>query len=95
VIVIALVLGTATARATPRDDLAAANKSFREGRFDEALPKYNALLRPRLQLADSNDLVEAYVNLGVCRIESGDDEGARPSSKRHWRSIRTSSSTHW
>jgi hypothetical protein len=73
----ALLLATSVAFATPRDDLKAANKAFREGQYGDARDKYNALLYPDIQLADSNDLVEAYVNLGVCRLETGDDPGAK------------------
>lgn len=63
--------------ATPLDELKAANNAFRAGQYVDARDKYNALLYPDIQLADSNDLVEAYVNLGVCRLETGDDKGAQ------------------
>jgi tetratricopeptide (TPR) repeat protein len=77
-LIVAVVLALATsAGATPREDFVQANKAFREGQFIEARDKYNALLYPDIQLADSNDLVEAYVNLGVCRLETGDDAGAK------------------
>jgi tetratricopeptide (TPR) repeat protein len=72
-----VLLASAVASATPRDDLKAANKAFREGNYPDARDKYNGLLYPAIQLADSNDLVEAYVNLGVCRLETGDDDGAK------------------
>ncbi len=72
-----LIALASTALATPREDLASANKAFREGQFLEARDKYNYLLYPKAQLADTNDLVEAYVNLGVCRLETGDDDGAK------------------
>ena len=66
------------AHATPGDDLKAANKSFREGQYVEARQKYNDLLYPPPpKLADQSDLVEAYVNLGVCRLETGDETGAK------------------
>jgi tetratricopeptide (TPR) repeat protein len=65
------------AHATPSEELAQARKAFREGNYQIALEKYNALLRPSVQLANSNDLVEAYVNLGVCRVETGDEGGAK------------------
>jgi len=73
----ALLLAVSTAMATPGEDLAQARKAFREGQFNVALEKYNALLYPKLQLASSEDLVEAYSNLGVCRLETGDDDGAK------------------
>lgn len=77
-VAVAIVLALAgSALATPREDLALANKAFREGQFLEARDKYNFLLYPKAQLADTNDLVEAYVNLGVCRLETGDDDGAK------------------
>lgn len=78
--VILAIAGSAVA--TPREDLALANKAFRDGQFLEARDKYNFLLYPRVQLADTNDLVEAYVNLGVCRLETGDDGGAKQEFER-------------
>jgi hypothetical protein len=77
IVVVVLALATSAVRATPREDLAIANKAFRDGQFLEARDRYNFLLYPRVQLADTNDLVEAYVNLGVCRLETGDDAGAK------------------
>ncbi len=77
---IALTLGTAGA--TPRDDLDQARKAFREGQFAVALEKYNALLYPELKLASAEDNVEAYINLGVCRIELGDVDGAKREFER-------------
>src|SRR5262249_39713310 len=38
---------------------------------------YNALLYPTSRLADANEIVEALVNLGVCRVDAGDVEGAK------------------
>jgi tetratricopeptide (TPR) repeat protein len=61
-----LALATSLAHATPSD-----------GQYQVALEKYNALVRPSIQLANSSDLVEAYVNLGVCRVETGDEAGAK------------------
>ena len=77
VIVLAVALLAAPALATPSQDLALARQAFRNGDFKGALEKYNALVRPSIQLADSHDLVEAYVNLGVCRVEIGDEPGAK------------------
>ncbi|HUS27173.1 MAG TPA: tetratricopeptide repeat protein [Kofleriaceae bacterium] len=77
VVACAALLVSSIADATPRDDLKAANKAFREGNYPDARDKYNGLLYPEIQLADSNDLVEAYVNLGVCRLETGDEGGAK------------------
>ncbi len=76
-VVVALALMVSPALATPSEDLALARKAFRDGQYQSALEKYNSLVRPRVQLADSTDLVEAYVNLGVCRVETGDDGGAK------------------
>lgn len=73
-----LVLVATVAHAgTPSEDLSQARKAFREGQFNVALEKYNALLYPDLRLASSEDLVEAYINLGVCRVETGDEDGAK------------------
>jgi tetratricopeptide (TPR) repeat protein len=73
----AILVAVSMAMATPGEDLAQARKAFREGQFSIALEKYNALLYPDLRLAGTEDLVEAYINLGVCRLETGDDEGAK------------------
>src|SRR5215510_9259319 len=75
--VLAVVLAMSVAHATPSEDLALARQAFRTGQYQVALEKYNALLRPSVQLANSSDLVEAYVNLGVCRVETGDADGAK------------------
>lgn len=72
-----LALAISAASATPSEDLAEARKAFREGQCKEALPKYNALVRPEIKLASTDDLVETYINMGVCRVETGDDEGAK------------------
>ena len=81
-VLLALAVAVGTAAATPGDDLAAARKAFRDGEYQSALEKYNALVRPEIKLADSNDIVEAYVNLGVCRVETGDDDGAKEEFER-------------
>lgn len=74
---LSLALAASAALATPSEELAQARKAFREGQFAIALEKYNALLYPELKLASTEDLVEAYINLGVSRLETGDDEGAK------------------
>jgi tetratricopeptide (TPR) repeat protein len=81
---IAFVLAVAAtaAGATPSEDLALARQAFRDGQFSIALEKYNALLYPELRLASTGDLVEAYVGLGVCRLETGDDAGAQREFER-------------
>src|SRR5690606_2373387 len=68
--------------AAPRDDLAKARELFRAGNYDLALEKFNKLLYPYPQLASADDLVAAYVGLGVCRLETGDDAGARREFER-------------
>jgi tetratricopeptide (TPR) repeat protein len=75
--VLAVVVAVSVAHATPSEELAQARKAFRDGNYQLARDKYNSLLRPNIQLANSNDLVEAYVNLGVCRVETGDESGAK------------------
>jgi tetratricopeptide (TPR) repeat protein len=76
-IVVALVLGS-IAEANPSQDLDAANQAFRSGQLATALPLYNALLYPPPpRLANTNEVVEAYVNLGVCRVDAGDVDGAK------------------
>lgn len=72
-----VMLMTALAYATPSEDLAKARKAFREGDYTLALEKYNALLYPEQKLASTDDLADAYVGLGVCRLETGDTAGAK------------------
>ena len=74
---IVLLLLAAAAQATPKQDLDQANDRFRKGDFENARHLYNDLLYPQPQLASADDLAEAYVGLGVCRLETGDSEGAR------------------
>jgi tetratricopeptide (TPR) repeat protein len=75
IVMILLALG-GLAQATPSQDLAKAREHFRNGRFEQALEKYNALLYPFPQLASADDLADAYIALGVCRFETGDNPGA-------------------
>ena len=66
------------AQASPSQDLDAAKKAFHDGQLAVALPLYNALLYPPPpKLADARELVDAYVNLGVCRVDAGDLDGAK------------------
>lgn len=75
---LALSLATAAAYATPSQELANARAEFRAGHFSVAQPLFNDLLYPPPpKLASSDDLAEAYTNLGVCRAEGGDIEGAK------------------
>jgi len=74
---IALLFLATSAGATPKQDLDQANDRFRKGDFENARHLYNDLLYPSPQLAGADDLAEAYVGLGVCRLETGDSEGAR------------------
>jgi hypothetical protein len=77
-ITVALVVACArVALATPVQDLASAREAFRAGQFIKARQMFNDLLYPNPQLASADDLAEAYVDLGVCRLETGDDAGAK------------------
>ena len=73
----ALIAFARTAHATPGEDLKDARAAFRAGQYGRALPLYNGLLYPQERLASPEDLTEAYVALGVCRFEDGDQVGAR------------------
>ena len=67
-----------TSHATPGDDLDAARAAYRAGDYARALPLFNALLYPPPpRLASQQDLSGAYVALGVCRFETGDEIGAK------------------
>ena len=72
-----MVVATGRAAATPGQELAQANQAFRAGQFTIAQPIYNNLLYPTPRLASKDDLADAYVALGVCRLENGDLPGAR------------------
>ena len=75
---LALIVGLARAQATPSQEMANARAEFRAGHFSAAQPLFNDLLYPPPpKLASSDDLAEAYTNLGVCRAVSGDLEGAK------------------
>jgi tetratricopeptide (TPR) repeat protein len=76
-IVVALAAIPRVATATPGQELAQANAAFRSGQFTAAQPLYNDLLYPTPRLASKDDLADAYVALGVCRLESGDVPGAK------------------
>ncbi len=75
-LLIALV-GARPAAATPGQDLEAARELFRGGHYADALPLINLLLYPTPRLAQTDDLVEAYVLLGACAFETGDRKRAR------------------
>lgn len=74
---IAILLCSAIAQATPREDFDQAKQAYRSGQYTRALPLFNALLYPDKKLADSNDTAEAYLALGICRYETGDTPGAK------------------
>jgi tetratricopeptide (TPR) repeat protein len=80
-IVVALLVSRVAA-ATPGEDLAKARELFRAGDFANALDKFNSLVHPKPRLASAEDLVDAYIGLGVCRLETGDAEGAREEFER-------------
>ena len=68
------------AAATPSEDLDRARDDFRRGAYADAIPLLNYLLYPDARLAQTNDLVEAHVLLGVCQFENGD----KPSATREF-----------
>lgn len=72
VVASALVAAATPAAATPAEDLARGREAFRRGDCQTALPLLNYLLYPSPRLAQTSDLVEAHVLLGVCAFETGD-----------------------
>ncbi len=77
-LIVAAMLAASAVQASPSQDLDAAKKAFHDGQLAVALPLYNALLYPPPpKLADQNEIVDAYVNLGVCRVDAGDVDGAK------------------
>ena len=73
----AVVALCGVASAVPSEDLDQARKAFRAGKLDLALPLFNALLYPQEQLANREELTDAYIALGVCRFAAGDVPGAK------------------
>jgi tetratricopeptide (TPR) repeat protein len=72
-----LALLARPAAATPAQELEEARALFKNKDFSNAIPKLNYLLYPTPRLAQTDDLVEAHVLLGVCSFESGDHKQAR------------------
>lgn len=71
-----LIATTATAHATPSQELERGRLSFRARDWQSAIPVLNALLYPELQLARQEDVVEAHVLLGAAHFESGNRDRA-------------------
>lgn len=77
-IVCALVgLATAAADPTPPEQLAEARAAFRRAACAEAAPRLSDILYPTPRLARTNDLIEAHLLLGACRLQAGDVAAAR------------------
>lgn len=75
---ILLTLTASIAHANPGNELDEAREAFRNGQLALAREKYNDLLYPPPpRLATKDEIVEAYVNLGVCRVDGGDIDGAK------------------
>lgn len=76
VIAAIIVSATASHAATPAQELDRGRASFRAHDWESAYKTLNALLYPRIQLARSEDVWEAYVLLAAALFESGDRERA-------------------
>ncbi len=75
--VIALALMTATAIASPAQDLERARASFRARDWSSAIPVLKSILYPTPSLGGEEDEVNARVLLGAAHFETGDQESAR------------------
>ncbi len=73
----AVIAAPRPADATPGQELDQARELFRGGHYADALPLINLLLYPTPRLAQTDDLVEAYVLLGACAFETGDRKRAK------------------
>jgi tetratricopeptide (TPR) repeat protein len=76
-IAIILVAATATASATPAQELERGRLSFRARDWQSSIPVLTALLYPDPQLSRGEDLVEAHVLLGAAHFESGNRDRAQ------------------
>ncbi|MGE0869412.1 MAG: tetratricopeptide repeat protein [Kofleriaceae bacterium] len=74
---IAIVSSSATAFASPGQELDKARHHFRAKDCQSAFGPLRALLYPSEQLAQRNDLVEAHAMLGACFFDTGQREDAR------------------
>jgi len=75
--VIVLVAITASAHASPAQDLERARTSFRARDWTSAIPVLKSVLYPKPSLGREQDEVEARVLLGAAHYETGDQENAR------------------
>jgi tetratricopeptide (TPR) repeat protein len=76
--VLLLLFAVARVSASPSQELDEARRAFRAGQLAVALEKYNALLYPGPpKLANQEEILEAYIYLGVCRVDAGDIDGAK------------------
>ena len=74
---ILVVLAAGVASASPTDDLASAQTSFRAKDYDSAIKTLKNLLYPHEQLAMPGDIADARVLLGVCDYETGRPDDAK------------------
>ena len=77
-----VLLSSTIAFATPSTDLDRGRSDFRARRYDAAIPVLNALLYPRPQLSQTNDLIEAHLLLGGAHFENGNRNRAREEFER-------------
>jgi tetratricopeptide (TPR) repeat protein len=71
-----LIALTASAAATPTQDLDRARKNFRAKDWQSAKEVAGGLLYPELQLGRSEDVIEAHVLVGAANFELGDTQRA-------------------
>lgn len=69
---LAIVIATGVAAATPSQDLERGRASFKARDWQSARETLNDLLYPDVRLARSEDMWEAYVLLGASSYEAGD-----------------------
>lgn len=76
-LILLFALVTATAYASPTEDLDHARSDFRAHDYESAMQRLNVLLYPTEQLALRSDLLEARQMLGACDFEVGRTEEAK------------------
>lgn len=75
-VALAVVAASTGAEATPAEDLSQARNVFRSRDYAAAIPMLNVLLYPKPRLAQTQDLIESHVLLGVSLFETGERERA-------------------
>ena len=72
----AFILGPRVTHAEPSQELTQARLAFQASEFSRAIPLFHYLLYPDPRLSQREELIEAYLSLGVSYYETGDKQRA-------------------